>query len=552
MAHVVTQACCGDASCVFACPVNAIHPTPDEPDFGLAEMLYIDPVSCVDCGACVTACPLGAIAPQDKLAPDQVPFVEINALFHREPRTHPPQAPVTSVVPKVVPGVLRVAIVGAGPAALYAADELLKRPAVEVTVLDRLPTPYGLVRAGVAPDHTTTKTIDRLFRQIEDQAGFTYALGVEIGTDLSHAELLDHHHAVIYATGASRDRALDVPGEGLPGSETATAFVAWYNGHPDHADTVVDLDTERVVIVGNGNVALDVARILTAEPSTLAATDIADHALHALRRSQVREVVLLGRRGVTEAAFTLPELVGLVGRDGVDIVVEGADLDEVTAHDPMASKKIEVLAAAHRRPARPGARRIVFRFGCSPVEMTGGQRVERLTIRRNRLLDDGTYEATDLQETLETSLVLRAIGYRGAPTPGVPFDETTATMPNTDGRVIGTARTYAVGWVKRGPNGFIGTNKTCAQETVDRLMEDWNAGGLAHQVRPAAAFTALVSTRRPTALSLTQWRAINAHERRAGASDGRPRRKLVRETDMLRVVEPALAPRRRLRDLMRR
>ncbi len=238
MTHVVTQACCADASCVFACPVNAIHPTPDEPDFGLAEMLYIDPKSCVDCGACVGACPVGAIVPDTKVSAEQLPFVDINALFHAEPRTYPIQAPIIPIVRKA-PGPLHVAIVGSGPAALYAADELLKQSDVDVTVIDRLPTPHGLVRSGVAPDHVETKSIDRLFRQIEDQRGFHYLLNVDVGSDITHAELLEHCDAVIYATGASQDRRLGIPGEDLPGSETATEFVAWYNGHPDHAHHAV-------------------------------------------------------------------------------------------------------------------------------------------------------------------------------------------------------------------------------------------------------------------------------------------------------------------------
>lgn len=541
MAHVVTQACCGDGSCVFACPVNAIHPTPDEPDFGTAEMLYIDPVSCVDCGACVTACPVGAISAQDKLTAAQLPFVDLNALFHAEPREYPIQAPVTPVVPKAGRDEVRIAIVGSGPAALYAADELLKRPGVRVTVLDRLPTPHGLVRAGVAPDHQSTKSIDGLFRQIEDQDGFSYLLGVEVGSAVSPAEVAAHHDAVVYATGASHDRRLGIDGEDLPGSATATAFVAWYNGHPDHADRTFDLSSERAVVIGNGNVALDVARILATDPAELEKTDIADHALEALRCSAVREVVLLGRRGAADAAFTLPELMGLAARDDIEIAVEGDDLTAGT-NDPMVAQKIAVLRAAAARPARAGARRIVFRFATSPVSIEGRGRVESLAIRRNGLeLRDGIVHPvpTDELGTLETGLVLRSIGYRGVAIPGIPFDEATATIPHTRGRVDALDATYVVGWIKRGPSGFIGTNKSCAQETVDTLIADLNAGRLRSPAGTARGFDELVRSRTPALIDVRGWRAIDRRERAEGAGDGRPRRKIVRVDALFAAAETA-------------
>jgi len=553
VAHVVTQACCGDASCVFACPVNAIHPTPDEADFGLAEMLYVDPVSCVDCGACVSACPVGAIVPDTKLVEAQLPFVDVNALFHAAERNYPVQAPVAPVLAQDPQrGRLRVAIVGSGPAALYAADELLKRPDVEVTVIDRLPTPYGLVRAGVAPDHQHTKAIDELFRQIEDQTGFSYVLDVEIGADITHEELLEHHHAVVYATGASQDRTLGIPGERLPGSGTATDFVAWYNGHPDHADDVFDLSGERAVIVGNGNVALDVARILATHPARLASTDIADHALEALRDSAIREVVLLGRRGAAEAAFTLPELLGLLSRDDIDIVVEGADLTQ-PVEDVMVGQKLSALRAAAARPRRDGNRRIVFRFTTSPVEIVGDEHAAGVRVCRNDLaIVDGVVRpvpTTDIS-TIPTGLVLRSIGYRGVPVAGVPFDEEQGIMPNTGGRVSGAPRTYAVGWIKRGPTGFIGTNKTCAQETVEHLMADFNAGVLDEPLRDG--FEALVLTRVPGRVDATGWRTIDRSERSAGARQGRPRRKLTRVGDLLEAAATAPTDRRRWRDLARR
>jgi ferredoxin--NADP+ reductase len=258
MPHVITQSCCNDGSCVFACPVNCIHPTPDEPAFATSEMLYIDPVACVDCGACVSACPVGAIAPDTRLEPKQLPFVDINASFYPE-RPAGVKLPPTSKLAPVIPAAevrarrrpLTVAIVGSGPAAMYAADELLTQPGVRVNVFEKLPTPYGLVRAGVAPDHQNTKRVTRLFDRVSGHRHFRFYLNVEVGEQLSHADLLAHHHAVLYAVGAPDDRRLDIDGMGLPGTGTATELVAWINGHPDFADLPVDLGHERAVIIGS-------------------------------------------------------------------------------------------------------------------------------------------------------------------------------------------------------------------------------------------------------------------------------------------------------------
>ncbi|HZQ32120.1 MAG TPA: 4Fe-4S binding protein, partial [Mycobacterium sp.] len=278
MPHVITQSCCSDGSCVYACPVNCIHPSPDEPGFATAEMLYIDPVACVDCGACVSACPVGAIAPESKLATEQLPFIEINALFYPpvpEGEKRPPTSKLAPVIEAPMIrrhglGPLRVAVVGSGPAAMYAADELLTQDGVRVNVFEKLPTPYGLVRAGVAPDHQTTKRVTRLFDRMTRQRGFGFYLNVEVGQHLSHDELLQHHHAVIYAVGAPSDRRLEIDGFGIPGTATATEVVAWINSHPYYRDLAVPMDHERAVIIGNGNVALDVARILTSDPDRLA------------------------------------------------------------------------------------------------------------------------------------------------------------------------------------------------------------------------------------------------------------------------------------------
>ncbi|MGH8883527.1 MAG: 4Fe-4S binding protein, partial [Stackebrandtia sp.] len=303
MPYVVTQSCCSDASCVYACPVNCIHPTPDEPDFATAEMLYVDPAACVDCGACATACPVDAITSTKKLTAREQPFIEINADFYRFERPRPLLArPVPVAEVHAGCGPLRVAIVGSGPSAMYAADELLTQPEISVTVFDRLPVPYGLARHGVAPDHTRTRQVSRLFDVISAQPRFGSYLNLTVGEDISHTELLNHFDAVIYAVGASTDRKPGLPGAGLPGSVSATEFVAWYNGHPDYADRDVDLSHRRAVIVGNGNVALDVARILTMDPELLADTEISPPALEALRRSRIEEVMIVARRGPAESA----------------------------------------------------------------------------------------------------------------------------------------------------------------------------------------------------------------------------------------------------------
>ncbi|MBB4161358.1 FAD-dependent oxidoreductase [Streptomyces cinereoruber] len=526
MPYVVTRSCCADASCVLACPVNCIHPAPGEPGFGQAEMLYVDPRTCVDCGACTTACPVDALKPHTKLTEGELPFLELNRAYY-DTSPHADRTPMALVPPqrRAETDGLRVAVVGAGPAGLFAADELLRHPGVSVTVYDRLPTPYGLARAGVAPDHQDTKQVTELFRAIEGQPGFSYRLNTRIGHDLHHADLVRDHHAVVYAVGAATDRRLGIEGEDLPGSASATDFVAWYNGHPDHDGAAHPLDAERAVVVGNGNVALDVARILTADPDALARTDISDRALAALRASRVREVVVLGRRGPAEAAFTLPELIALAALDGVDVLVEGWPEDLPADATP----KTAVLAELVARTPVPGRRRIVLRFLTGPARIEGDDRVTGLTVVRTELrrADDGTVRAvpTDETETIETSLVLRAVGYRAEPVPDLPFDAETGTVPHERGRV--EPGVYVTGWIKRGPTGFIGTNKSCAQETVTALLDDLETGRLTAPAGPP------VTTARPDAVDLDGWRAIDAAERAEGRAQGRPRVKLLDREDLL-------------------
>ena len=561
MPHIITQSCCSDGSCVYACPVNCIHPSPDEPGFATAEMLYIDPVACVDCGACVSACPVGAIAPDSKLTDEQLPFIALNAAFYPE-RPAGVKLPPTSKLAPVLPAPqvrrgeaeLTVAVVGSGPAGMYAADELLTQKGVRVNVFDKLPTPFGLVRAGVAPDHQNTKGVTRIFERISERSGFNFYLNVEVGQHISHAELLEHHHAVLYTVGAPNDRRLDIAGMELPGTGTATETVAWINGHPGFAGLTVDLRHERVVVIGNGNVALDVARILTADPDDLARTDISDTALRALRNSAVREVVIAARRRPVDSAFTLPELIGLTSSAEVVLNADDHDLveqDLASATDPVTVGKLEILAklpVAADIAARP---RIRSAYRLTPYRVLGTGRVSGIEFRRT-----GTDEAVQL----DAGLVLTSIGYRGAPIDGLPFDETAAVVPNRDGRVIDPATggavtgAYAAGWIKRGPTGFIGTNKSCAMQTVSNLVDDFNAGLLTDPAVRPAMLDKLIRSRQPEVVDAAGWRAIDAAETARGDAEGRPRVKFTAVADMVAAAATAPEPpmaRRLLAGLLR-
>lgn len=550
MAYVVTQSCCADASCVVACPVNCIHPAPGEPGFGTTEMVYVDADSCVGCGACATACPVGAMVPDAALTTKQLPFVELNAAYY-DLFPHADRTPL-ALVPQqrrlTRTGPFRVAVIGAGPAGLYTADELLKHPEVEgVDVYDRLRTPYGLVRHGVAPDHASTKLVTRLFEAIERQPRFRYFLGAEVGAAITLADLRERYHAVVYAVGASADRALGIPGEDLAGSLPATAVVGWYNGHPDQQALDVPLAHERAVVVGNGNVALDVARILTRPVEVLERTDLAPNALDRLRDSGVREVVVLGRRGPAQAAFTVPELIGLAALDDVDVLVE-ADPALLTGED----QRSQLLRDLAERPVDPSStrRRIVLAFAASPGEVLGTDgRVSGVRVARNELVagPDGTVRAvtTDETRTIEAGLVIRSVGHRGRPVADLPFDERTATVPNHAGRV--EPGVYVVGWIKRGPVGFIGTNKTDAQETVDTILDDLDAG-LPDPAGSLASAASLVRERCPEATGLDGWQRLDAAEREQGAAVGRPRAK-VSDPALQRSLSaaPQVARRRGLR-----
>jgi ferredoxin--NADP+ reductase len=445
-----------------------------------------------------------------------------------------------------------VAIIGAGPAGAFAAVSLLRaRGDAEVDLFERLPTPWGLLRGGVAPDHQEIKRLEDTFDRQTLGRGCRFLGGVEVGADVTHDELMRHYTAVIYATGAQTDKSLGLPGEDLPGSRPATEFVAWYNGHPDYRGLELDLSVERAVVIGNGNVAADVTRMLTLGAGALARTDVADHALEALRESRIEEVVVLGRRGPAQAAFTSAELRELGRLEGVDIRVDPAEveLDPVSrrwlAEDGTftARKNVELLREFAARPPRAGARRrIVLRFLRSPVAIRGDGRVEAVEVRRNEIAraSDGTLRARavdDATETIRCGLVLRSVGYQAVPLPGVPFDERRFVLPNDRGRVLTPdgeplPGVYAVGWIKRGPTGILGTNKRDAEETVSHLAED--LGALAPPPSPRREqIDALLAQRVPDLVTVEGWRAIDDHEREHGRREQRPRVKLTSREAML-------------------
>jgi len=432
---------------------------------------------------------------------------------------------------------LRVAVVGSGPAGFYAADALLKSddPTVEVDVVDRLPTPWGLVRLGVAPDHENIKAVSRAFEKTAARPGFRFFGNVEVGSTVSHDELLDLYDAVVYTVGAQTDRRLGIPGEDLPGSWPATAFVAWYNGHPDFQELAFDLDTERVVVIGNGNVAIDCARMLALTEDELAPTDTTPPAAEAIARSPVTEILMLGRRGPVQAAFTPPELKELGELAGCEPVVDATELEldaasaaQLELDRERARRNVDLLQEYAAQPLQGKPRRIVLRFLVSPLAILGDERVEAVEVVRNELVEEGgriVARPTGETETIPCGLVLRSVGYQGVALPGVPFDERSGTIPNERGRVSGAERTYVAGWIKRGPSGVIGTNKKDATETIELLLEDARAGRLAASAPGDLA--AYLDAKGAVYVDHEGWQAIDAAERAAGEPHGRPRVKLT-------------------------
>jgi ferredoxin/flavodoxin---NADP+ reductase len=490
---------------------------------------------------------------------------------------------------------IRIAIVGSGPAGFYTAGHLLKDRAenLEVDMIERLPTPWGLVRSGVAPDHPKIKSVTRVYEKTAAHPRFRFFGGIELGKDISRDELAERYHAIVYATGSPGDRPLGIPGESLAGSHAATDFVGWYNAHPDFAEHDFDLSCKRAVVIGNGNVALDVARMLTLTHDELRVTDIADHALQALDASEIEEIVVAGRRGPAQAAFTNPELLELGELADADVIVDAEELERALAvedpnMDTTAERNVAVLRKYASRVPAGKRRRIVLRFLLSPIEMVGGDDGLRTVVMGRNALEpsqSGALRAVPTGETeaIDTGLVLRAIGYRGVALPDVPFDAHSATIPNVDGRVIeaagktrpvrdsdaytagqdsdtrtrrdnhtrtgrdGDARNgeggnvrigeYAVGWIKRGPSGVIGTNKKDAQQTVDAILEDLAANRHLHPADPDPdKVEALLRTRHPSLVTYEGWSEIDRHEQALGEPRGRPRVKLTRIDELLRVA----------------
>jgi ferredoxin--NADP+ reductase len=454
---------------------------------------------------------------------------------------------------------LRVAIIGAGPSGFYVADYLFRQVdlAVEVDMFDRLPTPYGLVRAGVAPDHQKIKSVTKVFDRTASRPSFHFYGNVKLSTHINLADLREHYHQICYTTGAQSDRRLGIPGEDLQGSHPATEFVAWYNGHPDYRDCDFDLSQERVAVVGVGNVAVDVARILCRTPDELAKTDIADYALEALSRSRVKEVYLLGRRGPAQAAFTTPECKELGELMDADVTTlpEEVELDDLSRAelernpDQATIKKLEILQAYSLRKSTTKSHKLVIRFLVSPVELMGNERGQVVGMRlvRNALYatEAGTLRPrhTDQVEDLPVDLVFRSVGYRGVPLPGVPFNENWGVILNRKGRVIDSDTQqpvlgeYTAGWIKRGPTGVIGTNKPDAAETVACMMEDLTDRLILDPVQPeVTAAEELVRKRQPNHFTYTDWSRLDELEVARGRAAGGPRVKFTSVKDMLAAL----------------
>ena len=524
MTYVITQNCCKDATCVSACPVNCISPAPGTPEYAEQPMLYIDSAVCIDCGACADVCPVDAAVPADSLAAAERVYADLNDRHHRTAARNGTPEPVDGPLfhpwgrpsfdwslPSDFRG-LDVAVVGTGPAGLYAAELLLLHTASTVTLIDRLPVAGGLIRYGVAPDHPSTKRIGETLGRLYSHPRVRLLLGVDVGENVTVDRLSEHFDAVVYAVGAATGRRLEVSGEDLPGVHSGPEFVGWYNAHPDVPAGDVQLNAERAIVIGTGNVALDVARILSTDPDELARTDIAEHALTALRTSPVREVVVLGRRGPEEAAYSAPELLALRQLPGVDLVVEdsatgvGQTIDEAQpgSHAELLQGVPRAAVDTAARP-QPG-RRIVLRFASSVERILGKDAAEGVC------LTDGT--------VVLGRPVVSAIGYGGRAVRGLPFDEESGTVPNEAGRIAGTPGSYAVGWFKRGSSGGIGDNRADAAETVRSLLDDAVAGRLPTPAGSSRAFAKRVRRDVPDVLGAKELGRILRAEEERGRPEG--------------------------------
>jgi len=451
---------------------------------------------------------------------------------------------------------LRIAIIGSGPAGFYAAEKLLRQPDIVLTIdiFNRFPTPFGLVRDGVAPDHQSIKAVVRVFDKILADPRVRFFGNVTYGVDIHHPELKQFYDQIIYAVGAQADRRMGIPGEELPNTFPALSFVGWYNGHPDYRDLPIDLSCERAVVVGNGNVAMDVTRILVMSPDTLLKTDIADHALEKLRESKIREVVVLGRRGAAQAAFTTPEIKELGKLEGVDVVVDphNIELDPASLveieEDRTAKANLECLHAYATRTQHTAPRRITMRFLASPAEIVDvNGRMRAVRIERNELVVDSNgglrSKGTGTFELIEAGLVLRSIGYRSVPIEGVPFDHATSTINNIAGQVVhpNTGEVvpgeYVVGWAKRGPTGLIGNNKPDSAATVEAILADLPMlHGISDDHRDLSQVVAYLRERGIEYVTYREWKMLDQYEVAKGSRQGRPRVKVTAVPDMMAVI----------------
>ncbi len=444
-------------------------------------------------------------------------------------------------------------MIGSGPAGFYTCDDLLKKKDlnVQVDLFDRLPTPYGLVRFGVAPDHQKIKSVIKQFERTAGMHGFRFLGNVTMGRDLTHDELVAHYDQVAYCVGAETDRRLWVDGEDLDGSHPATTFVAWYNGHPEHRDLQFDLQTERAVVVGVGDVAMDVSRVLLRSREELGKTDIAGYALEQLKRSNVTEVVCLGRRGPAQAAFAQKELKDIAKLEEVDVIVDKAQVDEamktVDELEPMFKRKLEYLAKLAEEGPTGAPKRLRLEFLASPTEIIGNDgKVAAVKIERNALVEEGGRvrpKGTGDFTTLETRCIFRSVGYHGVPLEGVPFDKKGGVIPNVDGRVTDGSggevlkNVYAVGWIKRGPTGVIGTNKTDAVATVKQMLADIAGKSAANdQKKSAQAIDALLAERGVNVVTFEDWKKLDALELAAGEKLGKIRDKFTTVESMLEAL----------------
>ena len=451
----------------------------------------------------------------------------------------------------------KIAVIGSGPAGFYAAGELFRQQSwdIKVDMFERLPTPFGLVRGGVAPDHQKIKSVTKIYSRIAENENFRFFGNVEFGRDIEQSDLLEHYDAVIYTVGSPADRALGIPGEDLSGSHSATEFVAWYNGHPDFREHKFDLSVKYAFVIGMGNVALDVARILAKNPEELAETDITDYALKALRKSQLEDIWLVGRRGPLQAAFSPVELREFLELPEADVMIEenALELDAESQHiletisGKDTKKNIEILKQMSAMAASGKKRKVHFLFLASPLEISGDGKVEKIRMVRNQLVkkEDGSLrpQATDKIVEEDAGLVFRSIGYHGKPLADLPFDQKSGTIPNECGQVkdpengnLLRNREYVAGWIKRGPSGVIGTNKQDAVETVHRMLETFLKEKMESGKNVSNPdIVSLLEKRKVEFVSFADWKLLDAHEIEAGQKQGRPRVKLTSTAEMLEI-----------------